>query len=103
MSNLDMVVAGSDTSSSTIEFAMAEIMQKPEVMKRVQEELEIVVGKDNIVEESHIHHLPYLHAVMKEVLRLHPVLPLLVPHCPSETSIVGGHTIPKGSIMFVNE
>ncbi|KAK7251217.1 hypothetical protein RIF29_34218 [Crotalaria pallida] len=99
---LNMVVAGSDTSSNTIEFAMAEIMQKPEVMKRVQEELEVVVGKDNIVEESHIHNLPYLHAVIKEVLRLHPVLPLLVSHCPSETSTVGGHTIPNGSIVFVN-
>ncbi|XP_061348261.1 geraniol 8-hydroxylase-like [Gastrolobium bilobum] len=99
---MDMVVGGSDTSSHTIEFAMAEMMHKPEVMKRVQEELEVVVGKDNIVEESHIHKLPYLHAVMKETLRLHTALPLLVPHCPSETTTVGGYTIPKGSRVFVN-
>ncbi|XP_061348238.1 geraniol 8-hydroxylase-like [Gastrolobium bilobum] len=99
---MDMVVGGSDTSSNTIEFAMAEMMHKPEVMKRVQEELEVVVGKDNTVEESHIHKLPYLHAVMKETLRLHSTLPLLVPHCPSETTIIGGYTIPKGSRVFVN-
>lgn len=98
----DMVVGGSDTSSNTIEFAMAEMMHKPEVLKRAQEELEAVVGKDNMVEESHIHKLPYLNAVMKETLRLHPVLPLLVPHCPSETTTVGGYTIPKGSRVFVN-
>ncbi|KAF1872480.1 hypothetical protein Lal_00016781 [Lupinus albus] len=99
---LMMVVGGSDTSSNTVEFAMAEMMYKPEVMKRVQEELEATVGKDNIVEESHIHKLSYLHAVMKEVLRLHPVLPLLVPHCPNETTLVEGYTIPKGSRVFVN-
>ena len=96
------MVGGTDTSSNTIEFAMAEIMNKPEVMRKTQQELEAVVGKDNIVEESHIHKLPYLHAVMKETLRLHPALPLLVPHCPSETCTVGGYTIPKGSRIFVN-
>jgi cytochrome P450 len=97
-----MVVGGSDTSSNTIEFALAEMMNNPEVLMKVQEELEDVVGKDNLVEESHIHKLPYLHAVMKETLRLHPALPLLVPHCPSETTNVGGYTIPKGSRVFVN-
>ncbi|KAL4602573.1 hypothetical protein ACB092_10G062500 [Castanea dentata] len=99
---MDMAVGGTDTTSNTIEFAMAEIMNKPEVMRKTQQELEAVVGKDNIVEESHIHKLPYLHAVMKETLRLHPALPLLVPHCPSETCTVGGYTIPKGSRIFVN-
>lgn len=98
----DMVVGGTDTSSNTIEFALAELMHNPKVMKSVQEELEAVVGKDNMVEESHIYKLPYLQAVMKETLRLHPALPLLVPHCPSETTIVGGYTIPKGSRVFVN-
>lgn len=98
----DMITGGTDTSSNTIEFAIAEMMYKPEVMKRVQEELEAVVGKDNMVEESHIHKLSYLQAVMKETLRLHPVLPLLIPHCPSETTNVGGYTIPKGSRVFLN-
>lgn len=99
---MDMVVGGSDTSSNTIEFVMAEMMNKPEVMRKVQEELETVVGKDNLVEESHIHKLTYLHAVMKETLRLHPALPLLVPHCPSETTNIGGYTIPEGSRVFIN-
>ncbi|KAK7330673.1 hypothetical protein VNO77_24871 [Canavalia gladiata] len=99
---MDMVVGGSETSSNTIEFAMAEMMQKPEVMKKVQEEVETVVGKDSMVEESHIQNMPYLQAVMKETLRLHPTLPLLVPHCPSETTTVGGYIIPKGSRVFLN-
>ncbi|CAL5429737.1 unnamed protein product [Camellia sinensis] len=77
-------------------------MNKPEVMKKAQEELETVVGKDSIVEESHINKLPYLQAILKEVLRLHPVLPLMVPHCPSQTCIIGGYTIPKGARVFNN-
>lgn len=99
---MDMVVGGTDTTSNSMEFAMAEMMNKPEIMEKAQQELLTVVGKDNIVEESHIPKLPYLYAVMKEVLRLHPTLPLLVPHCPNETCIVGGYTIPKGSRVFVN-
>ncbi|KAK8520860.1 hypothetical protein V6N12_004786 [Hibiscus sabdariffa] len=99
---LDMVVGASDTSSNSIEFTMAEIINKPEVMIKAQQELDEVVGKDNLVEESHIHKLSYLLAIMKESLRLHPVLPLLVPHCPSEPCTVGGYHIPKGSRVFIN-
>ncbi|XP_047325253.1 geraniol 8-hydroxylase-like [Impatiens glandulifera] len=99
---MDMVVGGTDTTSNSIEFALSEMINSPEVMKKAQQELESVVGLDHIVEESHIHQLPYLHAVMKETLRLHPALPLLVPHCPSKSCIVGGYSIPEGSRVFVN-
>lgn len=99
---MDMVVGGTDTTSNTVEFALAEMMNKPDVLKRVQQELETVVGKQTAVEESDIPKLPYLYAVMKEVLRLHPALPLLVPHSPSKTSIIAGYTIPKGARVFIN-
>lgn len=95
-------MGGTDTSSNTVEFAMSEIMNKPHIMKRIQKELDDAIGQDNMVEESDIHKLPYLRAVMNETLRLHPVLPLLVPHCPSADSTVGGFHIPKGSRVFVN-
>lgn len=99
---MDMVVGGTETTSNTMEWALAEMMQKRETLRRVQEELDQVVGMDSIVEESHISKLPYLGAVIKEVLRLHPALPLLVPHCPSSPCPVGGYTIPKGSRVFLN-
>ncbi|XP_048440141.1 flavonoid 3',5'-hydroxylase 1-like [Pyrus x bretschneideri] len=72
------------------------------MMEKAKQELEDVVGKHNIVEESHIDKLPYLQFMMKETLRLHPTLPLLVSHYPSETCIVGGCTILKGSQIFIN-
>ncbi|XP_068650576.1 cytochrome P450 71AU50-like [Aristolochia californica] len=99
---MDMVVGGTDTASNTIEWAIAHMMDKLEVMKKVQDELERVVGRDNIVEESHISKLHYLDAVVKEVLRLHPALPLLVPHCPSQSCTIGGYTIPEGARVFLN-
>ncbi|KAL9668814.1 hypothetical protein QQ045_006354 [Rhodiola kirilowii] len=99
---MDMVVGGTDTSSNTTEFAMAEIINKPEIMKKAQQELDSVVGKEKIVEESDIPKLHYLYAILKETLRLHPALPLLVPHCPSETVTVGGYTVPQGSRIFIN-
>ncbi|KAK9052641.1 hypothetical protein SSX86_029271 [Deinandra increscens subsp. villosa] len=99
---MDMVVGGTDTTSNSVEFALAEMMNQPDILKKAQYELETVVGKENIVEESHINKLPYLQAIMKETLRLHPTLPLLVPHCPSESCVIGGYTIPKGARVFVN-
>ncbi|EOA21973.1 hypothetical protein CARUB_v10002478mg [Capsella rubella] len=98
----DMVLGGTDTTTNTIEFAMAELIRNPELMKRAQQELDDVVGKDNIVEESHITRLPYIVAIMKETLRLYPTIPLLVPHRPTETAIVGGYTIPKNTKIFIN-
>ncbi|CAH8273082.1 unnamed protein product [Arabidopsis lyrata] len=99
---VDMVVGGTDTTTNTIEFAMAQLIRNPELMKRAQQELDEVVGKDNIVEESHITRLPFLSAIMKETLRLYPTTPLLVPHRPSETALVGGYTIPKNTKIFIN-
>lgn len=54
-----MVVGGTDTTANTVEFAMARLIDKPEVLQKVQEELDAVIGKDSIVEEHHIYKLPY--------------------------------------------
>ncbi|KAK9143320.1 LOW QUALITY PROTEIN: hypothetical protein Syun_012720 [Stephania yunnanensis] len=99
---MDMVVGGSDTTSNTVEWTIAELMNNREAMRKAQEELEVVVGLDSILEESHLPKLRYLQAVMKEVLRLHPALPLLVPHCPSSACEIGGYTVPEGARVFVN-
>lgn len=97
-----MVLGGTDTSLHVIEFAMAELFNKPDIMKRAQQELDEVVGKDKVVEESHISKLPYILAIMKETLRLHMVAPFLIPHRPSQTTVVSGFTIPKDSKVFIN-
>ncbi|KAL7597368.1 hypothetical protein Lser_V15G29244 [Lactuca serriola] len=98
----DIMVAGTETTTTLIEWAMAEIMQNDDIMKKVQEELEEIVGLDNIVEESHLPKLKYLDATIKETFRLHTVVPLILPRSPSQDCIVGGYTIPKGCTVFLN-
>ena len=75
-----MVVGGTETTSNTVEWAMAEMLQNRRILRKVQEELDAVVGVDGVVEESHLPQLHYLQLVVKEALRLHPALPLMVPH-----------------------
>lgn len=96
-------MGGTDTTSTTLEWVVAELMQHPEAMERVHEEMDTVIGLENGIElESQLFKLEYLEAVIKETLRLHPPLPFLVPRCPSQTSTVGGYTIPKGAQVLLN-
>ncbi|ONI06745.1 hypothetical protein PRUPE_5G078600 [Prunus persica] len=98
----DIVAGGTDTTATMVEWVMAELMQHPDDLKKVQQELKEVVGLDNLVEESHVPKLHYLDVVIKETSRLHPAFPLLVPHCPSQSTTIGGFKIPKGSNVFLN-
>ncbi|BFG20120.1 hypothetical protein CerSpe_063940 [Prunus speciosa] len=98
----DMLVNSIDTSSVTVEWALSELMRHPKAMKKVQKELEDVVGLGRMVEESDLGKLDYLSMVVKETMRLHPVAPLLVPHAATEDCIVNGYHIPKKSRVIIN-
>ncbi|XP_040988694.1 flavonoid 3'-monooxygenase CYP75B137-like isoform X2 [Juglans microcarpa x Juglans regia] len=98
----DIVVAGSDTTTTMSEWVMARLLKHPEIMRKVTEELTEIVGLDNLVEESHLPKLHYLEAVIKEAFRLHPPGPFLLLRTPSESSIIGGYLVPKGSSIFLN-
>lgn len=96
------MVGGTSVTSTTVEWVMAELMHRPEIKLRAQEELERVVGRDRPVNESHIPKLHYLRALIKESLRLHAVVPLLVPRMPSQHCVVGGYLIPKDACVVTN-
>ncbi|KAI3828876.1 hypothetical protein L1987_02986 [Smallanthus sonchifolius] len=97
----DILTAATDTTSTMVEWVMAEILRNPGVKTKIQEELTDVVGI-NIVEESHMPRLKYLDAVVKETFRVHPPLPLLIQRSPDESCTVGGYLVPKGSIVYIN-
>ncbi|GKA31782.1 putative pentatricopeptide repeat-containing protein [Tanacetum coccineum] len=101
---LDLFAAATDTTTSTLEWAMAELLHNPEKMAKVRSELEEITDKDNvIVEESDISKLPYLNAVVKEeTLRLHPPVPFLLPHKALCDVEVKGFTVPKGAQILCN-
>ncbi|KAF3449995.1 hypothetical protein FNV43_RR06074 [Rhamnella rubrinervis] len=103
---LDLFIAGSDTSGSTTEWAMAELLRKPSLMEKAKKELEKVVRSGD-VKESDVERLPYLQAIVKETLRLHPPTPLLLPYVAGndvQVNISKGeyYTIEKGNQVLVN-
>eukprot|EP00253_Pinus_taeda_P035468 PITA_35468 len=99
---VDIFGAGSDTTATTIEWAMTELIRHPEKMKRVQAELDEVVRRERMVEESDAERLPYLRAVVKEVFRLHPPVPFLIPHRADNRCEIAGFVIPKHAQIIVN-
>lgn len=98
----DIITAGTETTATLVEWAGTEILKNHNVMKRVQEELEEIVGLNNMVEESHLPKLKYLDAVVKETHRLHLVVPFMIPRSPSKACIVGGYTVPEGCTVLLN-
>ncbi|MED6158012.1 hypothetical protein PIB30_028832 [Stylosanthes scabra] len=98
---MDILVAGTDTTAVTMEWAMAELMKNPGVMEKAHQELDAVVGKKRIVEESDIPNLPYIQAIVKETLRLHPAGPLIFRQS-SKTAMVKGYEIPAKTRLFIN-
>jgi cytochrome P450 len=93
-----------DTTSVTVEWAMSELLRNPDALAKATKELDRVVGRERlVVTEGDIPSLPYMEAVVKETMRLHPVSPLLTPRLSREDVVsVGGHDIPEGTLVFVN-
>ncbi|WCJ22108.1 Cytochrome P450 76T24 [Euphorbia peplus] len=99
---LDLITAGTDTTASTLEWAMAELLRNPETMRKARAEIEKIISKDNMIKESDVAQLPYLRAIIKETFRLHPAVPLLVPRKAGTDVEIGGYTIPKDAQVMVN-
>lgn len=99
---LDLFIAGSDTSGSTTEWAMAELLHNPETFQKAREELLEVIGPQGQVQESDIDRLPYIQAIVRETLRLHPPVPLLLPYVAGDNVEVCGYTIRKGTQVLIN-
>ncbi|OIT31018.1 PREDICTED: flavonoid 3',5'-hydroxylase 1 [Nicotiana attenuata] len=99
---LNLFTAGTDTSSSVIEWALAEMMKNPKILKKAQAEMDQVIGKNRRLLESDIPNLPYLRAICKETFRKHPSTPLNLPRISNEPCEVNGYYIPKNTRLSVN-
>ncbi|KAE8791114.1 Cytochrome P450 76C4 [Hordeum vulgare] len=100
----DMFIAASDTSTVTVQWAMAQLLRHPEKMDKVRNELSacLAIGSSEFVKESDLDNLPYLHAVVKETLRLHPAVPLIPREVAADGVSLGGFPIPIGTGVVVN-
>ncbi|RHN74850.1 putative geraniol 8-hydroxylase [Medicago truncatula] len=82
---------------------MAELIHNPNAMSKLKEELQQIIGIGNPIDESDITRLPYLQAVVKETLRLHPSAPLLLPRKAKIDVKIKGYIIPQGAQILINE
>ncbi|XP_059644095.1 cytochrome P450 71AP13-like [Cornus florida] len=99
---LDMFAAGTDTTFITLDWGMTELIMNPKVMERAQAEVRRVVGEKIFVLESDLPQLHYTKAVVKEIFRLHPPAPVLLPRESMENITIDGYNIPAKTRFFVN-
>nr|AXY97694.1 Cytochrome P450, family 712, subfamily A, polypeptide 1 [Populus tomentosa] len=98
---LDLFFAGTDTSATAMQWAMGELINNPKAFKRLRDEINTVVGPNRLVKESDVPNLPYLKAVMRETLRLHPSAPLIIREC-AEDCKVNGSVVKAKTRVLVN-
>ncbi|PWA81920.1 cytochrome P450 [Artemisia annua] len=98
----ELMIATIDNPSNAIEWAMAEMINEPTILKRAVEELDSVVGRNRLVEEKDLPELSYIKACLKEAFRLHPFAPFNAPHVSVKDTVVAGYFIPKGSHVLLS-
>ncbi|KAL3641985.1 hypothetical protein CASFOL_012800 [Castilleja foliolosa] len=99
---IDMMTAAIDNPSNAVEWAIAEMINQPHIFERACEELDRVVGRSRLVQESDIPNLNYIKSCVKESFRLHPIASFILPHVSTKDATVGGYFIPKGSHVLLS-
>lgn len=98
----EMFFGGTETTSNTTVWAMAELLRNPDSMRKLKAEIDRVAGPSRAVEDDDLNELTYLRAVAEETMRLHPALPLLLPRKAREDTEFMGYNIPKDTVVIVN-
>ncbi|KAK6233417.1 hypothetical protein QUC31_005823 [Theobroma cacao] len=98
----DLMLATVDNPANAAEWAMAEMINQPETLQKAIEEIDGVVGKDRLVQETDIPKLNFVKACAREAFRLHPMAPFNPPHVSNADAIVAGYFIPKGSHVLLS-
>ncbi|XP_065860574.1 cytochrome P450 736A117-like [Euphorbia lathyris] len=99
---LDVFNGGTDTTVSALEWVMTELLRHPEVMKKLQNEIREILKNKSEITEDDLDKIPYLKTVIKEALRLHPPLPLLILRVSTQDVKVKGFNISAGTQVFIN-
>ncbi|XP_057787931.1 cytochrome P450 71A8-like [Salvia miltiorrhiza] len=99
---LDVFAAGTDTTSILLEWAMTELFRHPTIMQNLQKEVREIVEDNSNIREYELERMHYLKAVMKETLRYHPPVPLLVPRVASKDVKIKGYDVVAGTVVMIN-
>ncbi|XP_072951376.1 cytochrome P450 81Q32-like [Typha angustifolia] len=99
---MNLLMAGTDTTSNTVEWAISLLLNNPHTLTKVAAEIKTRVGNERLIDESDLSNLPYLHCILKETLRLYPGGPLLLPHESRDDIVLNNYDIPRGTMLLVN-
>lgn len=97
-----MFSAGTDTTSTVLEWTMTELLRNSSIMKRLQVEIRGIVKERRDITEDDMEKMHYLKAVIKETLRYHTPIPLLVPRVAREDVKVKDYDISAGTMIVIN-
>ncbi|KAL6660574.1 hypothetical protein ACP70R_001609 [Stipagrostis hirtigluma subsp. patula] len=98
----NLLGAGTETTSSTAEWAMALLLNHPDILEKAQKEIDGHVGGGRLLDRNDLPHLPYLQCIINETLRLYPTAPMLVPHESSTDCKIHGYDVQAGTMLLVN-
>nr|AAK63940.1 putative cytochrome P450 [Oryza sativa Japonica Group]BCL64961.1 cytochrome P450 [Oryza sativa Japonica Group] len=98
----NLLGAGTETTSTTIEWAMSLLLNHPETLKKAQAEIDASVGNSRLITADDVPRITYLQCIVRETLRLYPAAPMLIPHESSADCEVGGYSVPRGTMLLVN-
>ncbi|KAG5541745.1 hypothetical protein RHGRI_021540 [Rhododendron griersonianum] len=99
---VELMIATVDNPSNAVEWALVEMLNQPALLEKATEELDRVVGKHRLVQESDLSQLNYVKSCVRESFRLHPIVPFNVPHVSAANTTVAGYLIPKGSHVLLS-
>nr|AJD25158.1 cytochrome P450 CYP71AU51 [Salvia miltiorrhiza] len=99
---LDMFAAGTDTTSTLLEWTLSELIRHKKIMAELKTELKSIAGCNSTITEADLDKCQYLKAVIKETLRLHPPLPLLVPRESTHDVKLLGYDIAARTRVVIN-
>nr|XP_006113282.3 cytochrome P450 2J2-like isoform X1 [Pelodiscus sinensis] len=101
-STLDLFFAGTETTSTTIRWALLYMATNPEIQKRVQVEIDTVIGQSRQPALGDRDNMPYTNAVIHEVQRISNIVPLNVPRMATRDKTLAGYQLPKGTVLVPN-
>lgn len=99
---LDLFVAGTETTSTTLYWGLLCMIKYPEIQAKVQEEIDRVVGGERQPSLSDKDKLPYTNAVIHEIQRIGNIVPINLARVVGETTQIGKYSIPKGTLVTSN-
>lgn len=99
----ELIAGGTEGSAASVEWAMCELLKNPYTFNKATQELDNIIGRERWVQEADVTNLPYLNAVIKEMMRLHPVGAFLAHRFASQDCKVAGYDVPKGTRVLVSK